>query len=209
MSLEGDRFSAGGLYGTDADAYYPFAADDASGGSGYEGLVGESGRLLNDGAFRSINSPGLGVGEHDQDVQITDYRKDYGKMGYSPDNLGLNPTSSQTFGFTSSSDSDSDEQETQAVENLLKATKIGLPQCLPNADKRCGDNVDSRYSEQIVENVRGGGNQPSGDKRVIRSNGVPNHLYHVNRVQPNANHVCEQGFEFSLPRTPDQRGNLL
>ena len=67
-------------------------------------------------------------------------------------------------------------------------------QCRASVDKYCGDDVQSHYVEWIYLG-----------KRLIRTNGIPNHPYHHAREMPNPNQACEQLVEFQLPLFPKRR----
>lgn len=81
-----------------------------------------------------------------------------------------------------------------AVGSGLYSNNMPSATCRPSPQRACGDNLVSRYSEELSE---------GGERlRILRTNGIPNHRYHVVAELPNPNGACEQPLEFRLPSSP-------
>ncbi|CAD7975383.1 unnamed protein product [Amoebophrya sp. A25] len=95
-------------------------------------------------------------------------------------------TSSEQSSSTTGSTSSSSEQQHQQG-----STELALS-CRASSARACGDAVRSRYQETT----------DAHGKRVIRSNGIPLHLYGQNANAHNA--ICEQPREFKFPMKPER-----
>ncbi|CAD7965051.1 unnamed protein product [Amoebophrya sp. A120] len=75
--------------------------------------------------------------------------------------------------------------------------------CRATSARACGDAVRSRYQELVEKS-----DITSNEKvRVIRTNGIPNHLYGQNPAAPNE--ICEQPREYKLKLKPVRISNTI
>lgn len=71
----------------------------------------------------------------------------------------------------------------------------------PTEAPRCSCSSDASTSDAYYEEAI------SGNKRIIRTNGIPNHTFHHDRERENPNPVCLHPSELTIPLNPSQDPN--
>lgn len=102
-----------------------------------------------------------------------------------------NPQESPTYG-----DCDHLQQRTPAPTPVTLAPTV-LQSLAPTDAPACTCTTDASIDQAFYEE------ETIPRRRIIRTNGIPNHVYHHNRDQINKNPVCLHPSQLSLPLSPE------